>query len=86
MSTEFANGWWTVDGRKSMDPNELSYRIFIVRCWAEETPDDAVKVVRYSLDVAATGERLGFVDAKELLEALEAELIHIEQVQPLSEG
>lgn len=45
----------------TIDPKELSYRVFIVRCWVEETPVEGQAVVRYTLDVPATGDRCGFI-------------------------
>jgi len=52
----------------------LFTRVYIVRCWQEHTRRDDETVVRYALDVLATGQRCGFTSAEALLDTLSLEL------------
>lgn len=51
-----------------------AYRVYIVRCWEEQVSDLHEVVMRFSLDIPTTGERCGFTEQDELLDALRAEL------------
>jgi hypothetical protein len=51
-----------------------STRSFIVRCWTEHTSEGQPGTMRYSLEDATTGERLGYLTTNELLQALAKEL------------
>jgi len=57
-----------------MDKSAFDYRVYIVRFWQEETTTRGQSTARFVLDVPSTGQRYGFVDREELLNALRAEL------------
>ena len=60
----------------------LFTRVYIVRCWQEHTRRDDETVVRYALDVLATGQRCGFTSAEALLDTLAMELAGTPETQP----
>jgi hypothetical protein len=59
----------------------LFTRVYIVRCWQEHTRRDDETVVRYALDVLATGQRCGFTSAEALLDTLSMELTGTQETQ-----
>lgn len=50
------------------------YRGFIVRFWKEQATDPQQDVARFTLEIPATGQRLGFLSLEVLLEALRREI------------
>jgi hypothetical protein len=50
------------------------YRGFIVRFWKEQAADPKQDVARFTLEIPATGQRLGFLSLEVLLEALRREI------------
>jgi hypothetical protein len=56
-------------------------RVYIVRCWREHTRRDEETVMRYALDVPATGQRCGFTSAEALLDTLSMELTGAQEAQ-----
>ncbi len=56
------------------------YRTYIIRCWQEPCSQTADGAYRFSLEIPATGERLGFTCSEELVDALKTALAQI-QVQ-----
>jgi len=63
----------------------LFTRVYIVRCWQERTRRDDETVVRYALDIHATGQRCGFTSAEALLDALSMELTGTQEAQPYAQ-
>lgn len=53
------------------------YRTFVIRCWQEQYGQPGACVYRFSLEIPATGERFGFTQAKDLIQALELALAQI---------
>ena len=60
----------------------LFTRVYIVRCWQERTKRDDETVMRYALDIPATGQRCGFTSAEALLDTLSMELTGMQEAQP----
>ena len=57
-----------------MNDKSLAYRVFIVRSWKEKVaPDDRI-VMRYKLEVPATGDGYIFSSPHTLLDELDARL------------
>lgn len=56
----------------------VSYRIYVIRCWEEQTSHANMNVYRFTLDVPATGQRIGFTHSEELINALELALAQIQ--------
>lgn len=54
------------------------YRTYVIRCWEEPCDQPGTPIYRFSLDVPATGERFGFTSFKDLIQALEAAIAHIQ--------
>ena len=53
------------------------YHTYLLRCWQERSfqSDEAIKVWRFSLEDARTGQRRGFASLEMLLASLQAELV-----------
>lgn len=47
------------------------YRTFVIRCWQEQCGQPGTCIYRFSLEIPATGERLGFTRTEDLIHALE---------------
>lgn len=54
-----------------------SYRTVVIRCWQEQCGQPDV-IYRFSLEVPATGERLGFTHFEDLVQALELAFFQIQ--------
>jgi hypothetical protein len=63
----------------------VPYRIYVIRCWGEQSSQANSSIYRFTLDVPATGERFGFTSSGELINALELALFQI-QTQELTEA
>lgn len=59
----------------------LFTRVYIVRCWQEHTRQDDETLMRYALDILATGQRCGFTSAEALLDTLSIELARTPELQ-----
>ena len=62
----------------------LFTRVYIVRCWQEHTRRDDEIVVRYALDIPATGQRCGYTSAEALLDTLSMELTGTQETPPMA--
>jgi hypothetical protein len=47
-----------------------TYMTFVICCWAEQSLQSNTSVYRFTLNIPATGERFGFTNADELVNAL----------------
>jgi hypothetical protein len=54
------------------------YRIYVIRCWEEQCDQTSTNIYRFSLEIPATGERFGFTNSRELINALELALAQIQ--------
>lgn len=65
-----------------MDSEDYPYRVFILRCWDENVPEN---LARFLLEIPRTGERYGFSDPERLLNALRDLLISNPTLSPFKE-
>jgi hypothetical protein len=57
----------------------LLSRVYIIRCWKERTSQQSQGVMRYVLEIPATGQRCGYMSAEGLLETLARELTQAQE-------
>ena len=55
--------------------------VYVVRCWQEHTPPGHEIVMRYALDIPATGQRRGFTSIEALLDTLSLELTNVQEAR-----
>lgn len=60
------------------------YRTYVIRCWKEPHSQAGTSIYRFSLEIPATGERLGFSRPEDLIHALELTLTQV-QVQAIAD-
>ena len=63
-----------------MTPKPHPYGVVIIRFWQEKTPEMHLDT-RFTLEIAATGERFGFSSYAKLLAALQIEFSRFEYGQ-----
>ena len=74
--------WITERGNAApKGPVPLFTRVYVVRSWQEQTIRGREIVMRYALDIAATGERRGFTRSEALLDTLSTELTRAQEAQ-----
>lgn len=61
-----------------MPKHLASYRIYVIRCWAEPGSQTNTSACRFSLEIPATGQRFGFTNFEELINALKLALSQIQ--------
>jgi hypothetical protein len=63
----------------SSDPH---YRVYVIRCWEEQSiPADAT-IYRFTLEVPGTGQRLGFTSSQALMDEIGRRLTEPVTEQP----
>lgn len=59
----------------------LFTHVYVVRSWQERTTQGREIVMRYALDIPATGQRRGFTESEALLDTLSTELTRAQEVR-----
>lgn len=50
------------------------YKVFVIRCWKEQSSQTNATILRFTLEIPSTGQRFGFTSQAELMKALESRL------------
>ncbi len=63
-------------------PEPAQYRSYLLRCWEECEAVSGMRLWRFSLEDARSGQRRGFASLSELAAALEGELTPNQPCEP----
>jgi len=78
-----ARQWFTMLASPAKQVRVPFYtRVYVIRCWQEHTTPDHERVIRYALDIPATGQRRGFTSTAALLDTLATELPSVSETPP----